>query len=265
MLGSCLSGMTAALLAADYGWKRLNHTIIDRSDLFLKYFIYRAPMPSRALFETLFRLKPECAGEAHVFDRMFRETTGRFELPADTRPFFENLEHERFDVLLLDNLFDTSNIKSVYRSLTGTLDFEHTFPLHFCEDSSARADSNEFLPRLSPEESARSWAAIVRYLRSVQPEAHIMFLCMPASTLAGDPDRQARAKAFPAALQAALGGDPLEIVPPFDIPPELTKLPDDPDHFDLRVYRALAGRVFTSYLIAQAAAMAASMEVSDAA
>jgi hypothetical protein len=36
VLGSCLAGMTAAMLVGDYRWVRLNNAAVDRSDLFAK-------------------------------------------------------------------------------------------------------------------------------------------------------------------------------------------------------------------------------------
>jgi len=254
VLGSCLAGTTAVLLSLDYRWVRINNAAIDRSDVFVRNFVRQAPMPSRDLVEMLLAVKPEHAeAAAPIFERMFRSGVGRLELPPATRPLIDNLANERFDVLLLDNQYDTYNIKATYRSLDGKLDFEFSFPLHWCEHFERTRDQFDFAPRLTPEESARNWAEIVRYLQNAQPQARIFFFCAPSATIEHDADRRARAEAFEPALRAALGAAAVEIVPPLFVPRALTKLPDDPEHFDLPVYRALAGRVFSTVFMRQPA------------
>jgi hypothetical protein len=251
-LGSCLSGLTAAMLAADYRWHRMNNATIDRSDLFVKYFLRREPMPSRSLIEMLLRLAPDHAHESkNLFDRMFRDTAGLVELPPTTKPLFENLEHERFDALLLDNQYDTHNIKCSYGSVSGRLDFDFNFPVHWCERPEALEGSLRYSPPLDATESARNWAEIARYLRAAQPAAHIVFICSPSSTFENDAGRRARADAFEAPLREALGNADIEVFSQMHIPRELSKLPADTEHFDLPVYRALAGRVFSSLLMAR--------------
>jgi hypothetical protein len=97
----------------------------------------------------------------------------------------------------------------------------------------------------------------------MQPAAHIMFVCAPSSTIEHDVGRRARADGFEPALRAALGDTDVEIVPQLQIPRALSKLPDDEEHLDLQVYRALAGRAFTSCLMARQPAPARA--VADAA
>jgi hypothetical protein len=247
VLGSCLSGMTSVLLAGDYRWTRLNNAAVDRSDLFVKYVVRREPLPSRDLVEMVLAPRPEHADDAkHAFDRMFPDTIGLSEMPPGTKPLIDNLASARFDLFLLDNQCDTYFRKANYLSISGRLDFECAFPLNWCEHLEAVEACFQFAPCLEAEESARNWAEIVRYLKSVQPAAKIFFLCAPSSTIEHDASRRARADAFEPALRAALAGTDIEIIPQLDIPRELTKLPDDPEHFDLLVYRALAGRVFTT-------------------
>ena len=265
-LGSCLSGLTGVMLAGDYRWVRLNNAVVDRSDLFVKYFLRRERMPSREIVEMLLEVKPEHAEwTKQLFQRMFRETAGLADLPPETTPLFDNLESKRFDLFVLDNQHDTHNIKCTYRSLDGRLDFEFNFPLHWCERHDLMQDSFHWSPCLEPAESAQCWAEIVRYLRAAQPAAHIVFLCASSSTIAHDPARCARADGFPAALRDALGDDGTEIVPQLHVPRELSKLPDDIEHFDLAIYRALAGRVFTSYLMATRMDLAQEAVAADAA
>jgi hypothetical protein len=266
VLGSCLAGMTSVLLAGDYRWVRLNNAAVDRSDVFARYFVRQEPMPSREIVEMVLAVKPEHADEAKpVFDRMFRNGVGLSEMPVSAKPLIDNLANERFDVFVLDNQCDTYVLKSTYESLSGNLDFESSFPLHWCERWEMMRDSFRFAPCLEPAESARNWAEIVRYLRSAQPQARIFFLCAPSSPHENDAARRARADAFEPALRAALGDTEIDIVPQLQVPRELTKLPDDPEHFDLLVYRALAGRIFTSFFTAPGARTQPMPAVADAA
>jgi hypothetical protein len=245
-LGSCLSGMTGVMLAGDYRWTRLNNVSVDRSDLFVSYFLRQAPMPTREFLSTLFPVKPEHAHEiGSVFDRLYRHTAGLVEMPAGTTPFFDNVAQGRPDVLLLDNQFDTTNIKGHYHSFDGRRDFDFNFPVHWCERAAWMDEGLSWSPPLSAGESAAHWATIVRDLHTALPVAHIVFLCASPNLFGDNPERCARAEAFEPALRAALGDTDIEIVQPLRVPRALTKLPDDTEHFDLAVYRALAGRVFT--------------------
>ncbi len=152
-LGSCLSGLTGVMLAGDYRWVRLNNAVVDRSDLFVKYFLRRERMPSREIVEMLLEVKPEHAEwTKQLFQRMFRETAGLADLPPETTPLFDNLESKRFDLFVLDNQHDTHNIKCTYRSLDGRLDFEFNFPLHWCERHDLMQDSFHWSPCLEPAE-----------------------------------------------------------------------------------------------------------------
>src|SRR5258708_3104785 len=102
VLGSCLSGLTAFMLASDYRWIRLNNAAVDRSDTFVKYFVRQEPMPSRDVVEMVLAVKPEHAAEAPtVIDRMYRRTVGLSEMPPTTKPLIDNLANEKFDLFLL--------------------------------------------------------------------------------------------------------------------------------------------------------------------
>ncbi len=236
------------MLVGDYRWVRLNNAAVDRSDVFVKYFVRGEPMPSREVVETALAPRPDHAASAkEVIDRMYRDGVGRSDMPRTTRPLDENLRNERFDVFLLDNQCDTYFLKTRYLSLSGRLDFEFSFPMQWSERYATAPESFEFAPCLEPVESARNWAEIARYLKAAQPAAKIFFLCAPSSTIERDADRRARADAFEPEFRAALGDTEVDIIRQLQVPRELTKLPDDQEHFDLLVYRALAGRVFTSF------------------
>jgi hypothetical protein len=266
VLGSCLAGTTAVMLAGDYRWTRLNNAAVERSDVFVKYVVRREPLPSRELVEMVLATPPERAAEAKLlFDRMFPACVGTTDMPPSTKPLLDNLRHERFDLFLLDNQYDTYYPKTRYLSLSGKLDFECCFPMQWCERQEATRDSFQLVPALEAAESARNWAEIVRYLRAAQPAARIFFLCAPSSTIEHDGARRARADGFEAEFRDAIGDSEVEIIPQLLVPRALTKLPDDPEHFDIAVYRALAGRVFTSFFMAGNAAAAPLPEVADAA
>jgi len=238
-----------------------SHTSVTR-----RYFVRQEPLPSREVVATVLAVKPEHAADAKlVVDRMYRRGVGMSYMPPTTKPLEDNLRHERFDLFLLDNQCDTHFLKTRYLSLSGTLDFELAFPMHWSERYEASPDSFQTLPRQEPAESARHWVEIVRYLKTVQPAARIIFLCASPSTVERDPDRKARADAFAGPFRAALDSIAIEIVPPLQVPRELTKLPDDQDHFDILVCRALAGHVFTSCLSPPKAAAPTRVTLADAA
>ena len=73
-----------------------------------------------------------------------------------------------------------------------------------------------------------------------------MFFCAHSCTSTDLPDRYERARRFHALLSPLAFDLGIAVIPPFELPPELTRMPEDRDHFDMRVYRAMAGYIMLS-------------------
>jgi hypothetical protein len=99
---------------------------------------------------------------------------------------------------------------------------------------------------MTAEESLVNWTRIIQYVRARQPKARIIFFCAHSCTSLDLPARHDHAINFFNGLQTSGAELGIDVVPPLDLPPELTRMPQDRDHFDMRVYRALAGRLFTT-------------------
>ena len=65
------------------------------------------------------------------------------------------------------------------------------------------------------------------------------------------PERMKRAQDFYALLEPMADKLGITVVAPIELPPHLTKMPEDTDHFQLPVYRAMAGTIFLAYAATQ--------------
>ena len=98
---------------------------------------------------------------------------------------------------------------------------------------------------LSARESADGWAKIVEFVRERQPSARIFFLAAHYCTSLEKPERYRLARDFYIEF-SRIACEPINILPPLALPPELTRMPEDFAHFDFSVYRALAGYLHLS-------------------
>ncbi|MGA0545375.1 AMP-binding protein [Brevundimonas sp. VNH65] len=247
VIGSCLSNLPAALLMADYGWTRLNNSAAQRSDLFVSQVIEGREPPPLPLVQELFGVDP-AADDANRFLREnYRHLCGMTEIEPSRPGLWANLHQAKFDLLLLDNLNDLS--AEIVRYKGAACDpFDIFFPLHLIDVHAALAESIEVGTPLTPQQSADNWIEITRFVKALQPRARIIFSSAPYCTAIGDPGRYERAIGFHDLFVDRASAMGVEVLPPTNLPVSLTRLPDDRNHFDMSVYRALAGHMHMSVL-----------------
>jgi hypothetical protein len=249
VMGSCLTNLAALFLISDYKWERPNNAAVLRSDYFVDQFIHqRGYLPSKEAFLSRVRWKDGFDKEGpRWLHECYRDTVGHVEVPLEQPGLFETLENKNVDLILMDNLHDTHTLMLRKRAVPGEPDYALPFSMSRCENEQELAQDHYYGPNLSAEDSAASWEQIVRYTRELQPKARIMFYCAHSCTSIDLPDRFQRADGFFklfAPKAAELG---IQVVPPLNLPPHLTRMPEDRDHYEWLVYKALAGKMFLDY------------------
>jgi acyl-CoA synthetase (AMP-forming)/AMP-acid ligase II len=248
VLGSCLSNLPGSFLEAEYGWTRLNNVVVRRSDHFRRYFVERtARMPPYAEMARFLGVKGTTDADVdwRFLNDDYPERAGRHAMDFGLPSFVENLKTQKFDVFLLDNLFDTHHPYLHYKG-SSIAPFSTTTGLHLYENCDAIASSFESEGPLAAEASAANWVAIIEFLHDLQPQARFFFSCGHYCTSADQPERYWRAFDFYWQLVRLSGFLSIEIVPPITVTKNLTKWPQDLDHLDMRIYRALAGQFYLS-------------------
>jgi hypothetical protein len=148
----------------------------------------------------------------------------------------------------MDNLHDTHTML-LHKSPRGEEPcYSLPFSLSFCDNESELTRDFYYGGPLDPTESVKNWIGIIRFVREQQPRARIIFYCAHACTFVDEPDRYARTLRFHALLAPLARVLDITVVPPFELPPELTRMPEDRDHFDMRIYRAMAGHIVLCHL-----------------
>ena len=248
VIGSCLSGMPCAFLMSEYKWQRPTNAAVMRSDYFVGAFLDGSIVPpDREEFRSRFQWKEAFAIEGERwFNEGFRDGVGTFEVPNASAGLFEVLEEQKIDVVLMDNLHDTHQL------LLRTAE-DDTFALPFsmsrCMNEHDLAREFHYGPPLSAIESATNWLRIIEFIRSKQPDAQVIFHCAQTCTMNDYRDRQSRAAEFYKVFAPLARNTGALVVPPVDLPYELTRLPEDPDHFEWLVYRAMAGNIFLMHAL----------------
>jgi hypothetical protein len=246
--GSCMSNLTITYLASDYGWEQTHSVHHNRNDSFIRYFIDQSSeMISKSFFDDLLIYKESTEREARMFLRnQYRETVGFHDLPVGDSTFFEDLETNSYDVILLDNFMDVSSKLLRHRSRKD-LEQSPIFlnPGFYKNSDEVIAQFDWFCDFLTPIESARNWLRIYQWLRAMQPSAKIIFLPFHSCSSVSSPDRFRRIHDFyPALVDVATAERGLIIIPPLNVSDELTKGPIDWPHFQPPIYKALAGLVY---------------------
>jgi hypothetical protein len=247
ILGSCLSNLQATWLMADYKWERLSNAVVERSDFFVDTLIDKTvivPPKEQILSKIVWNKGAERNG-LELLKGLYFETAGLFEMPAQNPPLFTVLREKKVDWILLDNLHDTNAALTYCRLSPDEPPTKLTFSMSLCSNEAELIDAGwHYGQPIEPAHSADSWCRIFAFLRKAQPDARMVFTCHPTCTLVGDPAAVARANAFVPLLldRAAVFG--VTVIQPLSLAMNLTRLPEDWSHLDMRVYRALAGRIF---------------------
>jgi acyl-CoA synthetase (AMP-forming)/AMP-acid ligase II/acyl carrier protein len=248
VIGSCLSNLPATFLVAEYQWHRLNNAVVRRSDHFRRYFVEEAgKMPAYPEMKDFLGVRANNDSDFGwvCLNDDYREHAGRHAMESNIPSFFTNLTTQKFDVFLIDNMFDTHHIYLHYKG-PDLNPFSCTFGLHLFDNCERIAPFFEGEGPLSAERSAENWAEILRFLHDVQPQARFFFTCAHYCTSEDEPERYLRASTFHRHFEKLIGHLPVEVVRPLNLPKTLTKLPDDRDHLDMTIYRGLAGQFYLS-------------------
>jgi hypothetical protein len=250
VMGSCLANLAAVFLVSEYKWERPANAAVLRSDHFVEKFIDETGyMPTVEEFSARVTWKAGFERDGVRFlNECYRDKVGHIEIPMERPGLFEVLANQKLDLIMMDNLFDTHTHNLHYRAETGEKAFSLPVSLSRCENERELAERFYYSPPLDAAESVSNWVRIIRNVREQQPTAQIRFYCAHSCTSVDLPDRFKRAHDFPNLLAPFAQELDFTIVPPLELPVELTRMPEDRDHFDFRVYRAMAGEAFISHL-----------------
>ena len=248
VMGSCLANLPCLFLMSDYKWERPSCAAILRSDHFVERFLDRKGyLPPQEEFFARVQWKPGLEKEGSRWLReCFRETVGHMEIPLEQPGLFEILETRSVDVVLMDNLHDNHSLLLHNRPGQDEPAYSLPFSLSRCANEHELAEQYYYGPPQDPESSVRNWTRIIRYVQETQPHARIIFYCAHHCTVPDIPDRYERARAFSTMMLSSAAELGVTVIPPFELPPELTRMPEDRDHFDMRVYRSMAGQIFAA-------------------
>lgn len=252
VMGSCLTNLACAFLMSDYKWDRPNNAAVIRSDYFVENFIdCTSNVPPQQEFEAMLRWPADSEEDGKAWlNECFRDNVGRLGgIPLDHPSLFETLDTRRVDIILMDNLHDTHNRILRYLPKAGEPSYSLPFAINRCANEEELRPIFDYGPPLEAAESVKSWVRIVQYVQEKQPEAKIMFFTAHSCTSTDLPDRYERAVTFYrlfAPLAVKLG---ITLVPPFELPYELTRMPEDRDHFEWLIYRAMAGKIYLDYAL----------------
>jgi hypothetical protein len=243
VIGSCLSGMPSMFLMSEYKWQRPTNAAVIRSDYFVGAFLDASIVPpDREEFRSCFQWKDELAIDGERwFNECFRDRVGTFEVPNASAGLFEVLENQQIDVVLMDNLHDTHQL--LLRKAEDDT-FALPFSLSRCSNAVDLGRVFHYGPPLSAIDSVTNWLRIIEFVHLKQPDAQIIFHCAQTCTMIDHPDRQRRAAEFYEIFAPLARNTPALVVPPLDLPFELTRLPEDADHLEWLVYKAMAGNIF---------------------
>lgn len=248
--GSCLSNITIACMQK-FGFEQLLSVHHNRSDAFLKYFVDKsAPqIPLDVLMEK-FVFKPEHEAETRKYIlNQYVEGLGYHDLlarkEANGLDFFQEIQREKFDVILMDNFMDLASKMAVWKDhpLYGNSPVFFNFG-SFINEKELLSEFDYTYDYLSGVQSAKNNMRIYKWLRHYQPDAKIFFMCYHWCSSTDNPRRQRDAQDFFKKLTQLTVFENLMIIPPLTVEPQWGKGTEDWPHFDHRVYEALAGYIF---------------------
>lgn len=247
--GSCMSNLTTAHLVHTYGFEQTHSVHHNRSDNFIRNFIDKsAQMIPMEYFDGLLIHKKEHETTARQFLRnQYQEYVGfhdLLQLKQEGQTLFTDLATKKFDVILMDNLMDVSALLMHPKELPEFTKSPLFLNCGFYENEKEIASKFEYGGFLDPTASATNSLRICRWLRGFQPQAKIFFLCYHFVSSVGAPDRYQRIRDFYIQFAPRARAEGIDVVPPLLVAPELTKGEVDWPHFQMPVYKALAGYVY---------------------
>lgn len=251
VFGSCMSNLPAAALTSTYGWTQTHSIHHNRSDYFIKCFIEESTPPKAyADLSRTFQLREDAPRDAaFILQNQSRDLIGLHELQSNKETygnFIEYINRDPWDVILLDNFMDVA-AKLVYDRFEDPDQTRLLFlNASFYKDSEQIADRYYHTEFLSPEESARNWLAIYKWIRERQPNAKIFFLSYHYCSSTEHQERYQRIFGFYPEFTKICRGEDINIFSPLNVRDDLTNGQEDWPHFQMPLYHALAGHIYLS-------------------
>lgn len=244
--GSCLSNITVSIMHKMFGIKVLSTIANVRSDQFYHYFIAkdrlmipRKYIESNLISSDTFENDPNYVPYQQMLDYQYPETLGQRGLAKSN--FFNVIEREKIDIVIIDNYVDMSAKLSYPKQYDQYKDS----PIMIRKQDFSNYDDFFVLgEQLEYHRSIYYFNEIVKYIKSFQPNVKIYFLHYPYNTYVNNYARQKKARAF----ERAFHNDDITIIPAPNIAP-LYRKENDPAHFQMEVYNALAGFIYYNYEI----------------
>ncbi len=244
-IGSCLSDMIANRALARFGGKRLGNVVHHRSDQFYHYYVKqdKKKISREFLEKSLKSIESQTNDPNYVSFETMLDNQYQYigqHRTIEKYDFFDVLENEEVDIIILDNYVDMSGILS-YPKLDGYTDA----PIFLRKNDFENYDDFfTFGKKITVENSIFYFQEIIKYLHKIQPNAAIYFIHYPYNTYINNLLRQARAKEFEKLFQS----DIATIVPAPFIKKQF-QLENDPAHFHDSVYVSLGGFINFHYNI----------------
>lgn len=248
--GSCMSNLTIARLQR-YGFDQGLSVHHNRSDAFLKYFVDKsAPqIPLDVLLSKLvFRPEHEKEARKYILNQ-YADGLGYHDLlhlkEASGRTFVEELQTTKYDVIVMDNFMDLAAKLAVWKGHPVYGDSPVFFNFGSFENEKELLSEFDYTyDYLSGVQSAKNNLRIYKWLRKLQPEAQIYFMCYHWFSSTNNLRRQTDAKDFFRKLSQLAQFEDLIVIPPLQLDESWGKGTEDWPHFQDPVYDALAGYLF---------------------
>jgi hypothetical protein len=223
--GSCLSLRIADQYRAANGGDVVSCVYHNRSDQFLGRFV------DGSLDELSYDRIRHATGvvsgseEDAILRNQCRGTMGSHLLKRWT-PFLDALDEKSIDLLLVDNFMDAS---AALRSIGGGQFFSRV--------AATEANGMRIMPKLTPEQSAANFSALLRHFRRKLPSAAIVFTAFPWNTY---PDKEQR-RVWESRFSADLKSRGVAVIPTKIVPDKLKG--EAPSHYQREMYRIYASDV----------------------
>lgn len=248
VFGSCMSNLTMSRLNNIYGYEQTHSIHHNRSDVFIKYHIEKNSMiPLEKLERELLPKNQSDLEARNILRNQYSEHLGLFQLESSRHKYgnFIDFAHEgRWDLILLDNFMDIA-AKLMFNVIDDPYQEKPLFlNPHFYQNEAEISRQYHHTPFLSAQESLNNWITICQWLHKLQPQAKIFFIPYHSCSSTENEERYNRITGFHNLLGELKTSTNINIVPPLDVHPALTKGQVDWPHFDDRIYNALAGYIY---------------------
>lgn len=248
--GSCMSALTATQIQDQYGCELTYVIHHNRSDNFIRYFIDKSEnmIPADELAGILKTRPGDPDGANLILRNQYKRYMGLHYCKdsdlENTPDVFSYIENNDVDIILMDNFMDLAAFLMHWKTRP---EFANSpifiNPSHY-QNEEEILENFEYGPILATRKSACNWVKIYDWLRKLQPNAKIYFLCYHFCTSKNNRGRYNRARKFYIDLVRMTKNRDIHIIPPITVDDSLTKGENDWTHFDSKIYLAISGYIF---------------------